>query len=86
MRDLSVVNQAGTMVTTFLLKRSAPFPKRVGFGGRGRIILNPGAWMVTIRSVPPQHYKSAGYIDLIGRYANAAAARNALAQPAEQPT
>lgn len=79
-RDLSVVNQAGTMVTTFLLKRSAAFPRRIG--GRGRIILNPGAWMVTIRSVPPQHYKARGYIELIGRYADAAAARNALAQSA----
>jgi Zn-dependent protease with chaperone function len=80
-RDFSVANQAGTMVTSFLLKRSASFPKRIG--GRGRIILNPGAWMLTIRSVPPQHYKARGYIDLIGRYADAAAARNALAQTAQ---
>jgi hypothetical protein len=80
MRDLQVVNQAGTMVTTFLLKRTAPFPKRKGWGGRGRIIINPGAWIVTIRSVPPQRYKAKGYIDLIGRYANAAAARQALKQ------
>jgi hypothetical protein len=82
LRDLSVGNHAGTMVTSFLLKRSASFPKRKGFGGRGRIILNPGAWTLTIRSVPPQRYKAAGYIELIGRYADAAAARNALAQTA----
>lgn len=84
LRNLSVVNQAGTMVTTFLLKRSAVFPKRIGFGGRGRIILNAGAGVVTIRSVPPRHYKAAGYIDLIMRYADAAAARTALAMTADQ--
>jgi Zn-dependent protease with chaperone function len=84
LRDLTVINQAGTMVTTFLLKRSAVFPKRIGFGARGRIILNAGAGVVTIRSVPPRHYKAAGYIDLIMRYADAAAARNALAKTADQ--
>ncbi|NGP17032.1 M48 family metallopeptidase [Devosia aurantiaca] len=84
LRDLSVVNQAGTMVTTFLLKRPALAPKRVGFGGRGRIILNAGAGAVTIRSVPPRHYRAAGYIDLITRYADAAAARSALAPTADQ--
>ncbi|QQR39916.1 M48 family metallopeptidase [Devosia rhizoryzae] len=83
-RNYSAVNASGTMVTTFLLKRSAKFPKCVGFGGRGRIILNPGAWVVTIRSVPPQKLKAKGYIELIDRYAQAAAAREALATaPAE---
>jgi len=82
LRNWSVGNHAGTMVTSFLLKRSATFPKRRG--GRGQVLLNPGAWVVTIRSVPPQHYKSGGYIDLITRYADAAAARNSLAaRPAD---
>lgn len=82
-RDWSVSNHAGTMVTTFLLKRTADFPKRRG--GRGQILLNPGAWIVTIRSVPPQRYKSRGYIELITRYADAAAARNALATEPVNP-
>jgi len=83
LRDLTVVNQAGTMVATFLLERSAAIPKRVGFGGCGRIILNAGTGVVTIRSVPPRHVKAAGYVDLMMRYADAAAARNALNSTAD---
>ena len=77
-RGMSVADHAGTMVTAFLLKRQAVFPQRRGGGARVRI--SPGDWTVTLRSVPPRHYKSRGYIELMHRYADAATARDALAQ------